>query len=463
MQGLGRHLLADFYGCNPEQLNNVRFLSNLALDAVRRSGATIMSQNFQEFEPQGVSGVIIIAESHLSFHTWPEHGYVAVDYFTCGDTIDIQAAIDLMERGLKPSRSTRNLYERGTELGAVPYRPDPANEPPDPRAPRHRVMDEAGDVERWATEYHRDRASGRRMLGYQYLVGGSPLVHRRSACQDILVAESPAYGRMLFLDNMLMTTERDGFVYHEMLAHVPLLLHPEPRRVLVIGGGDGGLLGQVLKHQAVQHVELVEIDEEVIEVCRAHLPGSSAGFDDPRVRIHVQDGARFAARQPDNAYDVVLVDSTDPVGPGLVLFQAPFFRDIRRILGNNGVLAAQSLSPFLQRAEQQDMYRQLGSVWPHVLAYHATVPTYPGAMWTFALCSERSVDLTRFDRARARGIAESCRYYTPELQVAAFHLPRFVTESTVRVSQAARDEREGQPASSRRRGHPAGDEPQASG
>jgi spermidine synthase len=197
-------------------------------------------------------------------------------------------------------------------------------------------------------------------------------------------------------------------------------------------------------------------------VCRKHLPGVAAGFDDPRVRIHVADGARFVPEQPANAYDVVLVDSTDPIGSGKVLFQAPFFRDLQRVLGPTGLLSAQSLSPWLQKREQREMYQELGSVWPHVLAYHATVPTYPGALWTFAFCSDHSVDLTRYDRARAKEIAETCRYYTPELQVAAFHLPRFVTENTVQVSQEVRGEREGRQAAKTRRQRSTGDKPHAS-
>jgi spermidine synthase len=444
MHGLGRHILAEFYGCDVARLNDPELLRRASLEAVERSGATIMSHHFKTFEPQGVSGVIVIAESHLAFHTWPEHGYAAIDYFTCGDRIDIHLAVDIMAEAMQPSRTERTLHWRGTELANEPHRPI-EGEGLEVRAPEwSRISDHAADVEHWITEYHLDRRTQRRQLGFSYLTQ-EKVVRERGLLQDIAVARSPIYGRMLFIDGYLMTTELDEFVYHEMLAHVPLVLHPGPRRVLIVGGGDGGLLREVLRHGTVERVDLVEIDEQVIEVSRKHLPGHAVGFDDARVRLHIQDGARFVGQAEAASYDVALVDSTDPIGPARVLFEAPFFRALQRVLTPAGLLAAQSLSPWVQAAEQREMYGELGAVWPHVLAYHATVPTYPGGLWTFACCSNHAMDLTDFDRARARRVGQHCQYYTPELQVAAFHLPRFVQRCTVEIAQARRDHADAQP------------------
>ena len=261
------------------------------------------------------------------------------------------------------------------------------------------------------------------------------LAHRLSLFQNLLVGRNHVYGRMLFLDGFLNTSEADEFVYHEMLAHVPLMLCDSPRRVLVIGGGDGGLVKQVLRHSAVEHIDLVEIDEEVIRTSREFVPEIAGRLDDPKVHIHFEDGAEFVRNTPDQSYDVVLVDSTDPAGPGKILFQAPFYRQIRRCLDTGGLMAAQSLSPWLQADEQKDMYRALGTVYPHVSCYVATVPTYPSGQWTFALAASHRVDLNRFDFRRAERIARHCRYYTPQLQTSAFHLPRFVTETTTDVSR----------------------------
>ncbi|MFH2011014.1 MAG: polyamine aminopropyltransferase [bacterium] len=436
MQGLGKHILAEFYGCDFEKLNDPELLKTASLDAVRRSGATIMSHHFKVFEPQGVSGVIVIAESHLSFHTWPEHGYAAVDYFTCGDRIDIHLAVDVLALALQPSHTERKVHWRGEELADEPHRPSVQHPQPDASAPS--ISSHAGAEEHWITEYQLCPDTQRRLVGYSYLAS-SKVIRERGMLQELAVAESPLYGRMLFIDGYLMTTERDEFVYHEMLAHVPMVLHPRPRRVLIIGGGDGGLLREVLRHRSVEHVDLVEIDASVIEVCRKCLPGHAVGFDDPRAHVHVQDGAAFAAAAERDRYDVVLVDSTDPVGPAKVLFEAPFFRALRRALTPEGVLAAQSLSPWIQARQQAAMYHELGLAWPHVLAYHATIPTYPGGQWTFAVATNGVADPTAVDRPRAAAIGQRCRYYTPELQVAAFHLPRFVRGNTVEVARAARD------------------------
>lgn len=436
MQGLGRHILAELYGCDFARLNDPELLRGASLEAVERSGATIMSHHFKSFEPQGVSGVIVIAESHLSFHTWPEHGYAAIDYFTCGDRIDIHLAVDIMAEALQPTHAERTLHWRGTELADEPHRPELAGE--DLTPPRPQVTDHAADVEHWITEYHLDRHTQRRQLGMSYLAT-EKVVRERGLLQDIAVAQSPIYGRMLFIDGYLMTTEADEFVYHEMLAHVPLVLHPKPRRVLIIGGGDGGLLREVLRHD-LEHVDLVEIDEQVITISRRHLPGHTVGFGDPRVRLVIADGADFVQQAEPASYDVVLVDSTDPIGPAEVLFRAPFFRGLQRALTPAGLLASQSMSPWVQAGEQREMYGELGRVWPCVLAYQATVPTYPGGLWTFSCCSNQALDLTSFDRARANQVAGHCRCYTPELQVAAFHLPRYVIQNTVEIAQSRRDE-----------------------
>jgi spermidine synthase len=178
---------------------------------------------------------------------------------------------------------------------------------------------------------------------------------------------------------------------------------------------------------------------------RAHLPALGAAFDDPRLTVHLTDGARFVARAAPERYDVVLVDSTDPIGPAKVLFQEPFYRGLRRALRPGGLLGAQAMSPWLQEREQREMFSELGRVWPHVHAYHATVPTYPGGQWVFAIAAEQAPDLTGYDRGRARTVALDCRYYTAELQLAAFHLPRFITQNTVDVAREARDERAADP------------------
>jgi spermidine synthase len=174
-----------------------------------------------------------------------------------------------------------------------------------------------------------------------------------------------------------MTTERDEFVYHEMLSHVPLVLHGSPQDALIIGGGDGGLLREVLRHPAVQRVDMVEIDRQVVEVSREHLPLIGCAFDDPRAHLYFQDGAEFV-RKAKGQYDVILVDSTEPTGPGEVLYQTGFFGDCQEALKTGGIFAAQALSAWVHEKEQKAMFSNLRKVWGHVLPYDASIPTYPG-------------------------------------------------------------------------------------
>jgi len=412
MAGLGTHILLDLYGCDPTRLNDLDFLQQMSLEGVRRSGATIMGHHFKRFEPQGVSGVIIIAESHLCLHSWPEFHYMAMDYFTCGDRIDIQAAIDHFENALGPQRMEKSVYTRGMELSTQ-------------KGFSNHTLPVQGNPRRWFTEYHWDGPVAEKfLLGYRYAVERE-LVHLRSDYQDILVIENPVYGRMLFIDDFVMTTEKDEFVYHEMLSHVPLLLHPAARNVLIIGGGDGGLLREVLRHPGVESVDLVDIDARVVEVSRQYLPTIGSAFDDPRARLIFQDGARFVQEKQD-CYDAILVDSTDPVGPGEVLFGLPFFQNCRRALRGDGIFAAQALSAWVQEAEQKQMFDHLARVWESVLPYVATVPTYPGALWTFAVACSHPLVPDAFDRQAAGRLARQCRYYNPEIHISAFCLPNFL-------------------------------------
>jgi len=237
-----------------------------------------------------------------------------------------------------------------------------------------------------------------------------------SPFQHIQVATSPRYGRMLILDDAVQTTERDEYIYHEMLVHLPLAAHPDPRRVLIIGGGDGGTLEEVLKHP-VESVTMVEIDREVIDVSRAYLPSiGGRAFDDPRTRLLIADGIAFV-ESTDERFDAVLVDSTDPKGPGLALFSAAFYRACAAVLTPSGVLAVQSGSPLYQRDLVNQVAQHLAAHFPAVAPYWAAVPSYPGTLWSFTLA--RSAPGEAF-----RSLAiPALRYYSPDAGRAALNFP----------------------------------------
>ncbi|MEX2642443.1 MAG: polyamine aminopropyltransferase [Acetobacterales bacterium] len=248
--------------------------------------------------------------------------------------------------------------------------------------------------------------------------------------QDVIIFETPRFGRVLALDGVVQTTERDEFIYHEMLAHVPVFGHGAARSVLIIGGGDGGTLREVLRHD-VERATMVEIDPSVIDLCREHMPTLSDGaFDDPRAEIVVADGCAFM-RESDRTFDVIMVDSTDPHGPGEVLFTAEFYGDCRKRLNPGGILATQSGVPFMQPEELTNSAERLGRHFADAAFYVAPVPEYVGGFMAFGFAPAggppqppAAEDLERrFAKAGFR-----TKYYTPAIHRAAFALPAFALE-----------------------------------
>lgn len=252
------------------------------------------------------------------------------------------------------------------------------------------------------------------------------LCHYQTPFQELAIFETESLGKMFVLDNVTMLTEFDEFSYHEMIAHVPLLVHPDPKKILIIGGGDGGTAREVLKHPSVQEVHLCEIDQEVIRACRKYLPSLASSFDDARVKTFLEDGAAFVTEHPD-AYDVILVDSTDPVGPGRVLFQQKFYEDMKKALRHDGIAVTQCESIFLHRKLIREVSSFAKEIYPKVSYYTTHVPTYPSGIIGFLFCSLRYDPLDDLSRERAATL-ENLRYYSPEVHRAAFTLPRFAVD-----------------------------------
>jgi spermidine synthase len=255
----------------------------------------------------------------------------------------------------------------------------------------------------------------------------------RSDNQHVQVIENGTFGRALYLDGVLQTTERDEFIYHEMLAHLPVLAHGAAKRVLIIGGGDGGMLEEVLKHRSVEHVTMVEIDPSVVEMCRTHLPSiSGEAFDDPRLDLVFADGAAFV-QETDQRYDVAIIDSTDPIGPGEVLFTETFYRGGKRVLNPGGILVTQNGVPFVQGGELRGSMRLLKSLFADASCYIATVPGYVGGPMAFGWGSDqpahREVPLAELKR-RFETAGIRTRYYNSAVHQAAFALPGYVAELT---------------------------------
>ncbi|MCS7236603.1 MAG: polyamine aminopropyltransferase [Armatimonadota bacterium] len=248
----------------------------------------------------------------------------------------------------------------------------------------------------------------------------------QSPYQRVRVIRTPMFGRMLILDDAVQTSEADEFCYHEMLAHPPLLTHPQPRRVLIIGGGDGGLLEEVLKHP-VERVVMVEIDRLVVDATLRHIPEiPGRAFDDPRTELRIEDGFAYV-RDCQERFDVALVDSTDPQGPSVPLFGEAFYGDLFRLLGDDGVLAVQSGSPLYQADLVSQVRRHLRTHFPVVRTLLTCVPSYPGVLWTFTLASKRADPLDLPPEAVDRRVAGmGLRYYTGLQHRAALNPPPFL-------------------------------------
>jgi spermidine synthase len=248
--------------------------------------------------------------------------------------------------------------------------------------------------------------------------------------QNLEIINTDTFGRCLVLDNALQTSEWDEFMYHEMLVHTALITHPDPRRVLIIGGGDGGTLRRVLEHPDTEPIQ-VEIDETVISFCREHIPAISSGaYDNPRAKIVIADGFEYMRAHP-GEFDVVIVDSTDPIGPAVPLFQEPFYRDVYASLAADGLLVAQSNSPIHMRAQLQAQLANLRPVFPIVRTYVGLVPLYPGGVWSYTIASKRydPLNVSGDDVARRLQDAQiTPRYYSPAVHTSAFTLPGFIAE-----------------------------------
>ncbi|WP_099823659.1 polyamine aminopropyltransferase [Oceaniglobus indicus] len=246
--------------------------------------------------------------------------------------------------------------------------------------------------------------------------------------QRLRVFENPTFGRIMTLDDVVQVTEGDNYIYHEMLTHVPILAHGTAKRVLIIGGGDGGMAREVLRHATVEHVTMVEIDAGVVEFSKQYLPAISDGaFDDPRLKLVIADGAAFM-RDTAGGFDVIIVDSTDPVGPGEVLFTDTFYGHAQRALTPGGILVTQNGVPFVQGDELTNTMRAFRALFADATCYLATVPTYAGGPMAFGWGTNgdaRQVPLAELEsRFRTAGLTPG--YYTPEVHKAAFALPGYV-------------------------------------
>lgn len=277
-------------------------------------------------------------------------------------------------------------------------------------------------MELWFTEKHTPDVEFSIKVDRQLYSG-------QSEFQRIDIFDSKEFGRFLTLDGYMMLTEKDEFIYHEMITHVPMAVHPNPKNILVIGAGDGGVIRELTRYESVDNIDIVEIDELVVEVCKKYLPTTACRFDDKRVNIFYEDGVKFI-RRCENKYDVIIVDSTDPFGVGEGLFTKEFYGSCFKALHNDGIMVNQHESPFYDEdaVAMQRSHKRITESFPISKVYQAHIPTYPSGHWLFGFASKKYHPVHDLNQSAWNLLGLKTKYYNTRLHAGAFALPNYVEE-----------------------------------
>ncbi len=405
MQGL--HLTADLYqcACDSQLMLDADAIAALCRKQTELSGLTLVDERWVKFpdwqgQPGGVTGTILLAESHLAIHTWPETGNVTIDVYVCNFSADnspkAQALMEGVVQALQPKHAVRQQLWRGDiatdGVGQYPW-----------------VMEQLTP----------DAAFGFRASNVQ---------RRQTAFQTLEMMETASFGRVMRLDNHFMTSERDEFFYHECMAHPAAIAHPAPKQALIIGGGDGGMAEELLKHSTMERVVLAELDEAVIEASKAELEKVHRNvWSDPRLQIRIGDGMAFID-QTEERFDLLVMDLTDPDTPASPLYQTPALQRMQRVLTPNGALVLHLGSPIFHPEQVRQLSRTLRGLFQHVCCYGVYVPLY-GAYWGMAVCSNaldvKAVDAATVQQRLQERAVKDLQYYNPEVHGALFALPNY--------------------------------------
>ncbi len=268
----------------------------------------------------------------------------------------------------------------------------------------------------WFEETHEDVALRFRLK--------ERLFSTQSDFQKVEVVETQGHGKLLAHDGMIMVTEKDEFIYHDMITHVPLFTHPDPKNVLVIGGGDGGTVREVLKHQSVEKVTMVEIDGAVVEASKRFIPQTSGQLDDPKVTLRIEDGVKFM-KESEETFDVIIVDSSEPIGPATPLFNVDFYKDVAARLSDQGIVVSQGESPYYDMKMQKVLMEILAEVFPKVHIYNYCNMSYPSGLWSFTFASKGLCPFKDFNPER---VQQKFEYYSTAIHYGAFLLPQFMLD-----------------------------------
>jgi spermidine synthase len=417
---IGWQCVIDLHRCATPHLDDLDWVRVTMLEAARRAEATIVNEQFHRFEPHGISGVVVIGESHLAIHIWPERQFAAVDVFTCNSGLNMRAAADWLANAFASADPRFVYFIRGRE----PVRPSNggAGTTLAPDAPALHPDNQPRD------EIYIDQDDG--VGGHWFVIDGA-VATRQTPYQTAEVLQFAHFGRALVLDGKLQSAERDEYIYHEALVHPALCLHYRPRRCLIIGGGEGATAREVLKHPTIEQVVMVDVDNQLIALAREHLHSwHRDSFNDPRLEVVICDGYEFI-RSTEDRFNVIIVDIVDSFedGPAEALYTAEFYRTLKERLTPGGILVVQAME--CDTSEWQGHLRvrnSLGELFGYVRSYLTFIPSF-GSAWSFVMASDstdpRALHAEEIDDTIARrNLAAQLSFYDGKTHQGLFALPK---------------------------------------
>jgi len=427
---LGTHLLLELHGSADHIIDDLKFVESVLVTAALKAGAVVVDQFFHRFNPHGISGVVVISTSHIAIHTWPEYGFSAVDIFTCGNEMENELAVSHIVSHFKPKEWEFKQVSRGdlpknitgkNTVVALPKSVKSTIELSSPSyvvdnyelshsfADKHSVMP-PGKID-WV--YEKD------FVGEKHLFRAKDIiVTGETAYQSYAIVDTETYGTMLFLDGFVQSAQRDEYIYHESLVQPAMLGHPDPKKVLVIGAGEGSTAREILYHPSVERLVLVDLDQEVIEMCKEHLPSFHKGaFDHPKVELIFDDGYHYL-KNCDEQFDIVILDVVDALddGPSQKLYTREFYQYLKtNCLNPGGVVVVQSMiNNELAIDDQWHVHCELDQCFDHVCSYSTFIPSF-WSKWRFTMASDlvngAKISESQIDQAAKDRDIESKLFY----------------------------------------------------
>ncbi|WP_338789901.1 adenosylmethionine decarboxylase [Bernardetia sp. MNP-M8] len=445
MNALGRHVIVELYDCKPSLLDDVIYVQNAMQNAAQEAGATIINLTFHHFSPYGVSGVVVIQESHLAIHTWPEWGFASIDLFTCGESTDPWKCYNVLKEAFSASHGSTIEMRRGQLelLKKNNYKPSSISQNSNVSVQNKQSVFNAKNQENtisreiWFTERDENLA-----LSLKHK--GDSLFKKQSQFQKVEVFDTFAFGKALVLDGLVVATQKDEAAYHEMLVHPAFTFYKKNIssseskkagiKVLIIGGGDGGTAREVLRYDFVEKVVMIEQDEIVTQAAQSHFESLASALENPKLELIFSEANQFlnsySKDDKKQTFDIIIVDAADTIQEPIL--DKLFFKKLYNLLDDNGVLATQCDAPRWHQERFVSIINSLKDTFlfnqnnKTVLPYLSAVASLPTGMWGFACASKNQTIFIEQNQDFTSDFYKDLFYYNQEIHSAAFCLPNFI-------------------------------------